>query len=104
MFFLLFQAAIRKELNDFKSTEMEVHDDSRHLTRSVVVMKVYDCSLHHITNHVKKVQMFLYYTSFIQPGTQNERNSSKACSSAAPCALKSQDQKARSINFPTLVL
>lgn len=27
------KAAIRKELNDFKSTEMDVHDDSRHLTR-----------------------------------------------------------------------
>ncbi|KAK7823687.1 hypothetical protein U0070_003339 [Myodes glareolus] len=29
----LFQAAIRKELNEFKSTEMEVHELSRHLTR-----------------------------------------------------------------------
>lgn len=28
-----FQAAIRKELNDYKSTEMEVHESSRHLTR-----------------------------------------------------------------------
>ncbi|KAL4236811.1 hypothetical protein ACF0H5_005198 [Mactra antiquata] len=27
------KAAIRKELNDFKSQEMAVHDDSRHLTR-----------------------------------------------------------------------
>ncbi|XP_047483825.1 phosphatase and actin regulator 2-like isoform X6 [Penaeus chinensis] len=27
------KAAIRKELNDFKSMEMEVHEDSRHLTR-----------------------------------------------------------------------
>ncbi|XP_065571596.1 phosphatase and actin regulator 4-like isoform X2 [Artemia franciscana] len=27
------KAAIRKELNDFKSAEMEVHEDSRHLTR-----------------------------------------------------------------------
>jgi len=27
------KAAIRKELNDFKSVEMDVHDDSRHLTR-----------------------------------------------------------------------
>lgn len=27
------QAAIRKELNEFKSTEMEVHESSRHLTR-----------------------------------------------------------------------
>jgi len=27
------KAMIRKELNDFKSTEMEVHEDSRHLTR-----------------------------------------------------------------------
>ncbi|KAG9348082.1 hypothetical protein JZ751_004107 [Albula glossodonta] len=26
------QAAIRKELNEFKSTEMEVHESSRHLT------------------------------------------------------------------------
>lgn len=29
------QAAIRKELNEFKSTEMEVHASSKHLTRSV---------------------------------------------------------------------
>jgi len=28
------KAAIRKELNEFKSSEMEVHEDSRHLTRS----------------------------------------------------------------------
>ena len=27
------KAAIRKELNDFKSLEMEVHQDSRHMTR-----------------------------------------------------------------------
>ena len=31
------KAAIRKELNDFKSTEMEVHEDSRHLTRFVFI-------------------------------------------------------------------
>lgn len=30
------QAAIRKELNEFKSTEMEVHASSKHLTRSVL--------------------------------------------------------------------
>lgn len=29
------QAAIRKELNEFKSNEMEVHSSSKHLTRSV---------------------------------------------------------------------
>lgn len=33
MFLCLVQAAIRKELNEFKSTEMEVHESSRHLTR-----------------------------------------------------------------------
>ena len=27
------KAMIRKELNDFKSSEMEVHQDSRHMTR-----------------------------------------------------------------------
>lgn len=33
-FFLLFlKAAIRKELNEFKSKEMEVHEDSRQYTR-----------------------------------------------------------------------
>ncbi|XP_078056770.1 phosphatase and actin regulator 1 [Mustelus asterias] len=32
------KAAIRKELNEFKSTEMEVHELSRHLTRSLVPM------------------------------------------------------------------
>jgi phosphatase and actin regulator 4 len=30
------KAAIRKELNEFKSSEMEVHEDSRHLTRSEI--------------------------------------------------------------------
>ncbi|CAG2162261.1 unnamed protein product [Oppiella nova] len=30
------KAAIRKELNDFKSMEMEVHEDSRHMTRDSV--------------------------------------------------------------------
>lgn len=35
MGFSPFQAAIRKELNEFKSTEMEVHELSRHLTRLV---------------------------------------------------------------------
>lgn len=29
-----FQAAIRKELNEFKSSEMEVHEDSKIYTRS----------------------------------------------------------------------
>lgn len=29
------KAAIRKELNEFKSSEMSVHEDSRHLTRLV---------------------------------------------------------------------
>ncbi len=28
------KANIRKELNDYKSSEMDVHDESRHLTRS----------------------------------------------------------------------
>ncbi|XDV52202.1 hypothetical protein PO909_020952 [Leuciscus waleckii] len=31
------KAAIRKELNEFKSNEMEVHASSKHLTRSVCV-------------------------------------------------------------------
>lgn len=31
---LRLQAAIRKELNEFKSSEMEVHEDSRIYTRS----------------------------------------------------------------------
>lgn len=35
MGFSSLQAAIRKELNEFKSTEMEVHELSRHLTRLV---------------------------------------------------------------------
>ena len=29
------KAAIRKELNEFKSLEMEVHEESRYMTRSV---------------------------------------------------------------------
>ena len=32
--FCSLQAAIRKELNEFKSNEMEVHSSSKHLTRS----------------------------------------------------------------------
>ncbi len=35
LLFAIPQAAIRKELNEFKSTEMEVHASSKHLTRSV---------------------------------------------------------------------
>ena len=31
--FSLLQAAIRKELNDFKSYEMEVHEESKQYTR-----------------------------------------------------------------------
>ena len=31
------KASIRKELNDFKSNEMDVHEDSRHLTRQVLL-------------------------------------------------------------------
>lgn len=30
---LLMQAAIRKELNEFKSCEMEVHEESKQFTR-----------------------------------------------------------------------
>lgn len=33
-FHVFFQAAIRKELNEFKSSEMEVHEESRIYTRS----------------------------------------------------------------------
>ena len=33
MVFLLLQAAIRKELNEFKSKEMEVHVESKQFTR-----------------------------------------------------------------------
>ena len=32
------KASIRKELNDFKSNEMDVHEDSRHLTRHVLFL------------------------------------------------------------------
>ena len=32
------KANIRKELNDYKSAEMDVHDDSRHLTRYIGVI------------------------------------------------------------------
>lgn len=34
------KAAIRKELNEFKSSEMEVHEDSRHLTRSEMFVTI----------------------------------------------------------------
>lgn len=40
VFLSVIQASIRKELNDFKSTEMDVHDESRHLTRYVFVIGV----------------------------------------------------------------
>lgn len=68
------KAAIRKELNDFKSTEMEVHEESKHLTRYVFYM-VY---LGHFVNvmslgydNILKLQMvildihvsLLYWTS-----------------------------------------
>lgn len=36
--YFYFQAAIRKELNEYKSNEMEVHASSKHLTRLVFVM------------------------------------------------------------------
>lgn len=40
------QAAIRKELNEFKSTEMEVHASSKHLTRSALCQCcVWECTL-----------------------------------------------------------
>ncbi|XP_076364825.1 phosphatase and actin regulator 2-like isoform X3 [Tachypleus tridentatus] len=39
------KAAIRKELNEFKSSEMEVHEDSRHLTRSFSDFTGHDKSL-----------------------------------------------------------
>ena len=32
-FFLYFQAYIRKELNEFKKNEMQVHEESKHFTR-----------------------------------------------------------------------
>ena len=34
---MVFQAMIRKELNEFKSTEMDVHEESRQFTRLVIV-------------------------------------------------------------------
>ena len=34
---MVFQAMIRKELNEFKSTEMDVHEESKQFTRSVIV-------------------------------------------------------------------
>lgn len=37
------QAAIRKELNEFKSTEMEVHESSRHFTRWDKIMWLVSC-------------------------------------------------------------
>ncbi|XP_016087095.1 phosphatase and actin regulator 3-like isoform X1 [Sinocyclocheilus grahami] len=37
------KAAIRKELNEFKSNEMEVHASSKHLTRSVCVSIFSSC-------------------------------------------------------------
>lgn len=36
----LMQAAIRKELNDYKSTEMEVHEESRIYTRFAIFLLV----------------------------------------------------------------
>jgi len=37
LYVLTLQAAIRRELNDFKSAEMEVHRESRHMTRFVFI-------------------------------------------------------------------
>lgn len=39
----LIQAAIRKELNDYKSTEMEVHEESRIYTRYTFIHLDLDC-------------------------------------------------------------
>lgn len=38
--FCCIQAAIRKELNDYKSTEMEVHEESRIYTRYLFSAKL----------------------------------------------------------------
>jgi len=38
MAFFLSQAAIRKELNEFKSKEMEVHEESKQFTRYVCIL------------------------------------------------------------------
>ena len=58
------KASIRKELNDFKSNEMDVHEDSRHLTRQVLFN--YLCLLgtvctYYVVNCTKKS---LFYASF----------------------------------------
>lgn len=34
------KAAIRKELNEFKSSEMAVHEESRHLTRYLDTLRI----------------------------------------------------------------
>lgn len=52
------QAAIRKELNEFKSREMEVHEDSKQFTR-------YSNSFA-VTNH-DAILHFISYLSLLQP-------------------------------------
>jgi len=42
---LYVQAAIRRELNDFKSAEMEVHKESRHMTRFVLFLFLHQTRL-----------------------------------------------------------
>ena len=64
------KAAIRKELNDFKSSEMAVHDDSRHLTR-------YDSLPTLNVDHLPPFSTYSF-SSFLTASTDRKRHSARA--------------------------
>jgi len=44
---VMFQAMIRKELNQFKSTEMDVHEESKQFTRLVFIVLFASTTIRH---------------------------------------------------------
>lgn len=57
------KAAIRKELNEFKSSEMAVHEGSRHLTRSAI--SINRCSSNELFKHFSHFEMNVYPLSVL---------------------------------------
>lgn len=70
------KAAIRKELNEFKSSEMAVHEGSRHLTRYCILYRhSSSCNLILITHKTKLFSFSLgCFVGFIGHDDLNRRN------------------------------